>query len=295
MTASQKIQIKLSEHRQKLNTLLGVETRDEAQQTELERLTGEVQALEPKLRAALAAEPDPQTKTTDTTGDPEARERIEIRSRTGLGEFLHAAVTGAEVHGAAAEYAAACKVPAAGHVPMAIFRDRQPETRAITAGPAVDGPPQPTVPFVFERSAAASLGILMPMVPAGQVQIPRITAATPADTLAKDAAAPSSAATVALDSRSPVRIAGSFEVRVEDLAVWPALEDELGTTMQGAVCERARRGDVQRRGGRAERAVHAGVGTWPRPATSRPTPPASAASRRWWTASTRTRWRTSAR
>ena len=82
---------------------------------------------------------------------------------------------------------------------------------------------QPTVPYVFERSAAASLGIMMPTVPMGQVQIPKITTAPPADTLAKDGAAPATAAAVTLVNQAPVRIAGSFEVRVEDLAVMPTL------------------------------------------------------------------------
>ena len=94
---------------------------------------------------------------------------------------------------------------------------------------------QPTVPFVFERSAAASLGISMPSVPSGQVQIPRIETAPPADTLAKDGAAPATAAAVTLVNQAPVRIAGSFEVRVEDLAVMPTLEAALSESMQGSL------------------------------------------------------------
>ena len=109
------------------------------------------------------------------------------------------------------------------------------ETRAITAAPAVDGPLQPTIPFVFERSAAVSLGIMMPMVGSGQVQIPKITTAPPADTLAKDGAAPATAAAVSLVNQAPVRIAGSFEVRVEDLAVMPSLEVALGESLQGSM------------------------------------------------------------
>ena len=116
---------------------------------------------------------------------------------------------------------------------MAIFARSAPtvETRAITPGPAVKGMLQPVVPFVFERSAAASLGIMMPTVPMGQVQIPKITTAVPADTLAKDGAAPATAAAVTLVNQAPVRIAGSFEVRVEDLAVMPTLEAALSEAM----------------------------------------------------------------
>ena len=234
MTAAQTIQCRLSVCRQSLNTLLQVETRSDEQNTELEALTNEVTAKEPELRAALAAEPDPQEVVTDT-GDPETRERLEIRSKTGLADFLSAAVGGREVSGAAREYSDACGVSPLGRLPLEIFGNGQPEVRAITTAPAVDGPVEPAVPYVFQRSAAASLGIAMPSHGAGAVQIPRVTTAPPADTLAKDAAAPSTAAVIALDSQTPKRIAGQFEVRAEDLAVYPALEAVLGESIRGAL------------------------------------------------------------
>ena len=73
------------------------------------------------------------------------------------------------------------------------------------------------------------------MVGAGQVQVPRISTAPPADAVAKDGAAPATAAAVDLDPRSPKRLAGQFEVRVEDLAVYPELETVLGETIQGSI------------------------------------------------------------
>ena len=120
---------------------------------------------------------------------------------------------------------------------MAIFDRPAPtvETRAITPGPAVTGQLQPVVPFVFERSAANSLGIAMPTVPHGQVQIPKITTSPPSDTLQKDGSAPATAAAVTLVNQSPVRIAGQFEVRVEDLAVMPTLEAALSESLQGSM------------------------------------------------------------
>ena len=234
MTAAQTIQLKLSSCRQRLNELLGVETRSAEEQTEMEALTNEVSAKEPELRAALAAEPDPQEVVTNT-GDPEQRERLEIRNKTGLADFLSAAAGGREVSGAAKEYAASVGCSPLNRLPLDIFGNGQPETRAITSGPAVDGPVEPAVPYVFQRSAAASLGIQMPTHGAGAVQVPRVTTAPPADTLAKDAAAPSTAAVIALDSQTPKRISGQFEVRVEDLAVYPALEEVLGESIRGAL------------------------------------------------------------
>ena len=236
MTILQRLQVRQSEIRESINTLLGNDARTETEQGELEKLTGEGQKIEPEIRAAIVAAPDPQDVVT-ATGDPEERERIELRNKTGLADFLRAAAGGTSVSGAAAEYAAACKVPDVGHVPMAIFAGSAPtvETRAITPGPAVKGALQPIIPYLFERSAAASLGIMMPSVPAGQVQIPKVGTAPPSDTLAKDGTAPATAAAVTLVNQSPVRIAGSFEVRVEDLAVMPTLESALSEAMQGSL------------------------------------------------------------
>ena len=236
MTILQTLQLKQSSIREKLNTLLGLDTRTEEQAAELETLTAAGQQLEPEIRAAIVATPDPQEVTT-TTGDAETRERLELRSKTGLADFLRAAAGGTSVTGAAAEYATSLGVPTTGHLPMELLgrTTPTPETRAITPGPAVDGPLQPTIPFVFERSAAASLGIMMSTVPMGQVQIPKITTAPPADTLAKDASSPATAAAVTLVNQSPVRIAGQFQVRVEDLAVMPSMESALSESLQGSM------------------------------------------------------------
>ena len=77
--------------------------------------------METREAAALASEPD-KTETV-TTGDAEHRERREIRGRTGLGEFLAAAVGGGAVAGAALEYAAGVqRAPEVGHIPMALFQ-----------------------------------------------------------------------------------------------------------------------------------------------------------------------------
>ena len=234
MTPAQTIQVRLSFCRENLNRLLSIETRSDEQTAEMEALTNEVSAKEPELRAALAAEPDPQEVVTDT-GDPEQRERLEIRSKTGLADFLSAAAGGREVSGAAKEYADAVGCSPLNRLPLDLFRNGQPETRAITAGPAVDGPVEPAVPYVFESSAAASLGIQMPQHGPGAVQVPRVSTAPPADTLAKDAAAPATAAVIALDSQTPKRISGQFEIRIEDLAVYPPLEAVLGESIRGAL------------------------------------------------------------
>ena len=238
MTTLQKITLRLSEVRTRLHAISGLEGESLTSEVtaESDTLQTEYKDLEVRHRAAIVAEPDPQEVVT-ATSDPETRERLEMRNKTGLADFLRAAAGGTSVTGAAAEYAASLGVPTVGHLPMELFARSAPalEERAITPGPAVKGGLQPIVPFLFERSAAASLGIAMPSVPSGQVQIAKVGTAPPSDTLAKDGTAPATAAAVSLVTQSPVRIAGSFEVRVEDLAVMPTLEAALSEAMQGSL------------------------------------------------------------
>ena len=230
------IQRKQSESRSRLSLLASKETRTTEEESELTAVEGQLSALEPELRVALAASAaeDDDARTVQTS-DPENREKREIRSKTGVADFLRAACGGREVSGAAAEYASACGVSSLNRLPLEIFRDGQPETRAVTGGPAIDGPVEQAVPYIFQRSAASALGIQMPMHGAGRVQIPRVTTPPPADILAQDAAAPASAAVIALDSQAPKRIAGKFEINVEDLTVYPELESVLGESIRGAL------------------------------------------------------------
>ena len=240
MLASDKHRTRGIAIKQRLREIEATDELTDEIRSESTTLQSELTDVETRESAALASEPDKAGTVAATGADSEIRERREIRSRTGLGEFLAAAAGGTSVVGAAAEYAAACGVPASGFIPMALFRDLPPgssEIRAVTPGPAVDGPVQPVVPFVFERSSAASIGLLFPSVQAGQVQIPKITTAPPAGVLAKDAAAASTAAAVTLDSQTPKRVAGQLELRVEDLAVWPQMEDSLSETLQGKIAD----------------------------------------------------------
>ena len=159
MTILQKLLLKQSSNRESINSLLGNDARTEDQDAELVKLTGEGQKIEPEIRAAIVAEPDQETKITNT-GDPEQRERLQIRKKTGLADFLSAAAGGREVTGAAKEYADSVGCSPLNRIPLDIFKDGEPETRTITPGPAVDGPVEPAVPYVFQRSAPPLRSVL---------------------------------------------------------------------------------------------------------------------------------------
>ena len=123
-------------------------------------------------------------------------------------------------------------MPTVGHLPLAIFDRPAPavETRAITPGPSSEGR------ATADRSVCfRAIGCKFP-----RHRPCRRSRCRPgpdpennhgvhqADTLAKDASAPSTAAAVTLENRRvPSESPASFEVRVEDLAVMPTLEAAL--------------------------------------------------------------------
>ena len=240
MTTKQKIQLRQSELRQKLNELLGVEDRTVAQTAELGTLTTEAQSLEVEYRAAVIAEPpaDDDGTRTSPTGDPEERERAEIRSKSRLTNFVSAAANGESFSGAESEYASAmgCR---GNHMPIDMLmpesRERQPEERAVTPGVTAPGATAAIARVLFGRTAASALGVRFPAVESGQANYPVLTTAPTASVKAKDADAPATAGAFRLDTRAPRRVTGQFSVRVEDLAVLPGMEESLRDAINDAV------------------------------------------------------------
>ena len=225
MTKLQEIQIRLSECRQRLNELLGVETRTDEQTTEMETLTTEVSAKEPELRAAIAAEPDAERLAREAGGavDAETRERLELRGRSTVGAFLAAALAGRLPGGAEAEYGASCGAKP-GHIPFDLWeQDRprpDPETRAVTPAPATGTgvTVAPIQPFVFAPSIAPRLGIDMPSVESGGYSEMTITTALPAAPKAKGGNATDTAGALTPLVANPRRISARMSVSLEDVA-----------------------------------------------------------------------------
>ena len=242
MTKIQKIQLRQSEVRQKLNELLGVEDRTAEQSTEMETLTGDAQRLEVEYRAAVVAEPpaDSTTETGTETGDAETRERAEIRSRASLASYLDAAIRGRSVDGAEAELAASCDC--AGSVPLAMFesRERTPETRDVTPAPSTVGTTLSTItPAIFQRSAAAWLGIEMPSVGSGDAGYPILNTSLTGGPKAKSAAADETVGAFTVKTAQPRRITGSFRFTREDAARLDGMESALRENLSSVLSDAA--------------------------------------------------------
>ena len=227
MIAAQKIQISMSEVRERINALLNKDDRTDEETNELREKTTKMQGLEVEYRAALAAAPDPQTTTTQTEHvDAETRERLELRGRARLGNFLQAALRGRVLDGVEGEYCASAfgSTLRGGYVdvPLDLFEaDRPREVRADapTVPPSTVGiMHQPVQPFLFAPSIAPTLGIEMPTVASGTFAASTITTSLTAGSKAKGGAAESTAAELTVVTSTVKRISGRLSLQAEDIA-----------------------------------------------------------------------------
>ena len=243
MTKSQRLTLRASEIRQRLNEIAGLEgdaMTDEIRQ-ESDRLGTEYADVETRRRAAIIAE-DAAVETTATEPDVEHRERVELRGRSTLGRYLAAAMGGRLVDGPEAEYAAACGAPA-GQIPLDLFEgDRPVETRADAASPAPSTTGQtlhPIQPYVFAASIAGRLGITMPTVGSGSHSWARVSTALTAGAKAKGADQESTAAALTAVTASPRRILARLTIQAEDVAAngTETFEPALRSNLQSALAD----------------------------------------------------------
>ena len=259
MTDAQKklaqLQIEQSEVRQKLNDLFNKDDRTAEETAELETLTKRGQAIEPELRAALVLVSGEEPEGSETrTEDPEMRERIELRGKASLTNFVLAAIRGRNVDGAEAELQAATGVN--GGVPLELWdtaeRRAAQEQRADvqTDAPGTVGVNlDPIRPAVFANAVLPRLGVEMPRVESGTFASATIDTSLSAAALAQGGDAMASAATFAVTSATPKRISGRLSIQIEDIAAVgqsnfeSALRQNLALVMGDALDNQGLNGD----------------------------------------------------
>ena len=252
LTEAQRLTIRASEIRQRLNEVAGLEgdaLTDEIR-SESDALTTEYRDVETRLRAAIVAEGEPET-TGPTAQDAEHRERIELRGRASLGGYLLAAMQGRLPGGELAEYSAACG--GGDGLPLDLFEsDRPVEMRAdgTTPAPGTVGVNLAAIqPYVFAQSIAGRLGIAMPSVGSGSHVETTITAALTAGAVTKGGARESTAATLTPITATPRRISARLSIAMEDVAqigvgnFEAALRENLSMALADAYDEQAINGN----------------------------------------------------
>ena len=231
MTESQKLELRRSTVRERLGEigkLAGDAYTDEIK-TEERALQDEYTGLEVRHRTALIAEDKALEVAKGEAGeaDAETRERVELRSKAKLSNYLLAAARGQMVSGAEAELCAAAGVSGIPlellEAPGAEHRSQGAEQRAITPAPGTVGINlDPIRPAVFATSIAARLGIEMPRVMSGTFATATIgtsqTAAARRKSPHADADIDATAGALTVQTATPKRVSARLELALEDIA-----------------------------------------------------------------------------
>ncbi len=240
MTTRQRLELKLSEQRQRLNELAGLENPAESDLEELRALQGQHASTEEQYRAAVTAEGEAAETRAGGSEDSEGREVRSLIGRAELRSYVQAALSGSPVEGAESELRAAFNVTADHAIPWAALDPSPFETRAdaVTAGPSDVGVSQSAIlGRVFARSATAALGVGMPSVPVGERLYPIVTAGATAAMVAADGAKEAEAATITTTSIEPTRLQARYLFRREDTARLAGIESALRSDLSSAMAD----------------------------------------------------------
>ena len=183
-----------------------------------------------KLQAALVVEDAERqvaereaTKLGSLAGDPEQRERLELRGRARFGRFLASALSGRAIDGVEAEYRSS--MGTGDGVPLDLFEADRPKVLEYRADSATVLPTTAQAnnvaalqPYVFSESIAPLLGIDMPQVGSGSHTEARISVSLTAAAKAKGVVQDSTAATIVGVTAMPRRISARLTVQLEDVA-----------------------------------------------------------------------------
>ena len=215
------------------------------QAAKLTELRTQMDGLETRRAAALATEQRATTEHVENKpGDGgENKARRELRSRSRLGRYFSAALSGKLLDGAEAELSAAAGC--AGAVPLELFQPERrttlqngTEQRAVTPSPTTaDENMAPIVPAIFDRSAASWLGIEMPLVGVGDAGYPILSTSVTGGPKAKSAEAAETAGAFTVTMAQPRRLTGSFRFTVEDAARLVGMEDALRANLSSVLSD----------------------------------------------------------
>ena len=219
MTASQKLELRASEIRSRLNELSGPDSLTDEQTGEVSSLSAEYGDVETRRRAAIIAE-DAAAPVIEPGQviDTELRERLDLRGKARITNFLSSYLTGRKLDGVDAEFSAACE--ARGDIPLELFDpDPRLEERTVTSAPGTVGVNMaPIQPAIFAPSIAAYMGIDMPMVQSGTFGQARISTSLTAAAKNKGSAAAATEASFTVGTATPKRISARLDFQIEDVA-----------------------------------------------------------------------------
>ena len=245
MTNSQKLAVRSSEIRSRLNDLSGMPTAKltDALRAETDALTTEYRDVESQYRAALVAEGDDAEQRAANKGgvneDSETRERRALRGRLRIGNYVGAALEMRGAVGAELEYNQALNI-GANQFPLEMLAPAETEHRETT-NTDTSGTPRRWLDRLFADTAAMRLGVTFETVEPGAASFPVTTAGASAAQRGRKEALADAAWTVGVTEIKPTRNGARAIFTMEDVARVPGLEDALVRDLRSVVTEKVDR------------------------------------------------------
>ena len=243
MTNAQRLQLRASEIRQRLNTINGLEGdayTDEIR-SESDTLIAEFTDVETRLRAALVVESDEAEKRDRAyqTGEtPEARELRALTGRANAGVVILAVSEKRACLGAELELQQAHGL-AANQIPLDMLRVEQRAAGVTTAPTNVGTEQSEIIQPVFAAGAGAFLGIDRPTVAAGDAVYPVLSTRPDVGGPHSDSTdVAETDSTFDADLLAPDRIQASSIYRRVDAARFPGMDSALRMSLNSGLEEK---------------------------------------------------------
>ena len=228
MLKSQKIQLRMSELRERINSM------EPTKPSETEFLKGraDLAEMEKEYRQAVEGE-DTYTGAASFGGEDssEHREALQVTRKADLGVLVGALVSKRSLHSGSAEAEAQNAWGLAGdNIPLAMLAEYR-----VAAAPSDGGGPQGFVGYRFPSTIADFANIQRPRVPAGTPVFPSITVASEASRPAEAAEVSDSDPTLRGELLTPKRIQANTKISVEDRARFGNMAAAIAAHLGGAV------------------------------------------------------------
>ena len=238
MTRSQKLLIELDEKKQRLARIL--DKPDEGTAAELKEVSDRIEAL-PQLIAA-ARQLEEQTAGETAAGNPLDSEGAELQAlyqRPIVGEIFSAVARGQQPEGAAREAQQAAGARDTDIPWPALLPDnyRAADSAAVAPTTGLPVTQHPIIGRLFNRTAAAYLGVVFPSVPVGQTSYVVLDTGATAAPQAIGDAVNAEVVTWGVKTLSPKRLTARYLFRLEDAMTVQGLEQAYRADLAGTLGE----------------------------------------------------------
>ena len=251
MTRTQQIQLRQSEARQKMTTLLDTPTEERAETwtADLDGLKNELRSLESELQAALVLEPEPTETRTEET--PEGREFQELVSTASVGDYMAEVAQGLPLDGASLELRQeTLDGMGVGWIPLDVLMTDEPplETRADAStdvSASIEDNQRGIQPRLFPASAGQYMGVSRPSVPVGDSTFVTLATGATADFRSDGVAKDAEVATFSTKTVSPSRVTARYLFGVESTVRYRGFEEALRADLSATLADKLDRVALQ--------------------------------------------------